>query len=137
MIGGDDNYKENEQDESFLSQWAWTKICPQFTEDDMNGVKSFIFSWDESHNPIHEEALQFYLDPTNSGQKFVPRPRPPKPIESPPEASQDRQLPPGPSHTEFKSDSASPREPLAHQQGHIQKRSKFKPYERFGTAEKC
>ena len=73
MIGGDDNYKENEQDESFLSQWAWTKICPQFTEDDMNGVKSFIFSWDEHHNPIHEEALQFYLDPTNSGQKFVPR----------------------------------------------------------------
>ncbi|XP_031570339.1 uncharacterized protein LOC116304709 [Actinia tenebrosa] len=78
VIGGDDNYKDQgERDKSVLSRWAWRKICSQFTEDYVNGVKSFIFSWEEDHHPIHEEALEFYLDPTLRGTQFVPRPKPP------------------------------------------------------------
>jgi hypothetical protein len=77
VIGGDDNYKDqSERDKSVLSRWAWHKICSQFTEEYLNGEKSFIFSWDESHHPIHEEALEFYLDPKKTGSLFVPRPKP-------------------------------------------------------------
>ncbi|XP_031570343.1 uncharacterized protein LOC116304711 isoform X2 [Actinia tenebrosa] len=73
VIGGDDNYKDQEErDKSPLSRWAWRKISSQFTEDYVNGVRSFIFSWEEDHHPIHEEALEFYLDP----KKFVPSPKP-------------------------------------------------------------
>jgi len=97
VIGGDDNYKADEH--AFLSQWAWRKIYSQFTEDFIDGTTSFIFSWDKEHKPIHEEALNFYLDPRKPKQKFVtrkpvvtqqepkpvppPTPSPPYPIDNP------------------------------------------------------
>ena len=78
VIGGDNNYGEEEVEMSFLSKWAWKKICSQFTEDYMDGTKSFIFSWDKQHRPIHEEALAFYLDANKDPKtKFVPTPSAP------------------------------------------------------------
>ncbi|XP_048589106.1 uncharacterized protein LOC5503224 isoform X2 [Nematostella vectensis] len=81
VIGGDDNYKtQEERDTSVLSQWARGKVSSQFMEEYMNGSRSFIFSWDEHHHPIHEDALQHFLDPGKTDE-FVPKPRPlpPKP----------------------------------------------------------
>ncbi|EDO32217.1 predicted protein [Nematostella vectensis] len=73
VIGGDDNYKtQEERDTSVLSQWARGKVSSQFKEEYMNGSRSFIFSWDKHHHPIHEDALQHFLDP----KIFVPKPRP-------------------------------------------------------------
>ncbi|XP_032227442.2 uncharacterized protein LOC5503217 isoform X2 [Nematostella vectensis] len=82
VIGGDDNYKtQEERDTSVLSQWARGKVSSQFKEEYMNGSRSFIFSWDEHHHPIHEDALQHFLDP----KIFVPKPRPtPLPCQSQP-----------------------------------------------------
>ncbi|EDO29142.1 predicted protein [Nematostella vectensis] len=78
VIGGDDNYKtQEERDTSVLSQWARGKVSSQFLEEYMNGSRSFIFSWDEHHHPIHEEALQHFLDPGKTDE-FVPKPRPPQ-----------------------------------------------------------
>ncbi|XP_048587986.1 uncharacterized protein LOC5499655 [Nematostella vectensis] len=78
VIGGDDNYKtQEERDTSVLSQWARGKVSSQFLEEYMNGSRSFIFSWDEHHHPIHEEALQHFLDPSKTDE-FVPKPRPPQ-----------------------------------------------------------
>ena len=54
----------------------------------MDGRQSFIFSWDEKHRMIHEEAMRHFLDPGKRGSKFEytpPRPLP-KPIE--PKATQ-------------------------------------------------
>lgn len=36
----------------------------------MDGRKSFVFSWDEKHRPIHEEALKHFFDPSKNGEKF-------------------------------------------------------------------
>ena len=91
VIGGDSYYKdEDEEDQSVISRWAKRKVASQFNEEYLDGRKSFIFSWDTKHRPIHEEALRHYLDPSKNGVKFVytptpkPLPRPPEPESIPP-----------------------------------------------------
>nr|XP_058946161.1 uncharacterized protein LOC131774155 [Pocillopora verrucosa] len=72
VISGDKNYKsKSEEDQFFLSQWAKDNISPQFRTDLVDGRKSFIFSWNQKHRPIHEKALLHYFDPDKSGQKFT------------------------------------------------------------------
>ena len=71
VIGGDDNYKnEDEEDREFISRWAKRKISSQFTEEFLDGRKSFIFSWDAKHRKIHEKALVHFFDPNKKGQTF-------------------------------------------------------------------
>ena len=71
VIGGDDSYKdENEEDTAFISRWAKRKISSQFSEDLIDGRKSFIFSWNQEHREIHEEALVHFLDQRKRGEKF-------------------------------------------------------------------
>ena len=95
VIGGDSYYKdEDEEDRFVISRWSRRKVASQFNEEYLDGRKSFIFSWDTKHRPIHEEALRHYLDPSKKGFKFVYTPKP-KPLPRPPEpefipsASQD------------------------------------------------
>ena len=38
----------------------------------MDGRQSFIFSWNDGHRPIHEEALLHFFDPNKEEKKFVP-----------------------------------------------------------------
>ena len=74
VIGGDDNYKDEEEKQgSVLSRWAYRQVSSQFDEKLMDGRKSFIFSWEKEHRPIHEEAMIHFLDPHNKKQKFVPK----------------------------------------------------------------
>ena len=76
VIGGDDNYKNTEEEEtSVLSRWARRKVSSQFKEEFLDGRKSFIFSWNKEHRPIHEEAMLHFLDPGKNGEIFVPEPR--------------------------------------------------------------
>lgn len=71
VIGGDDSYKDkNEEDTAFISRWAKRKISSQFSEDLIDGRKSFIFSWNQEHREIHEEALVHFLDQRKGGEKF-------------------------------------------------------------------
>ena len=71
VIGGDDSYKdENEGDTAFISRWAKRKISSQFSEELIDGRKSFIFSWNQKHRPIHEEALVHFLDERKREEKF-------------------------------------------------------------------
>ena len=85
VIGGDSYYKdEDEEDRSVISRWARRKVASQFNEEYLDGRKSFIFSWDTKHRPIHEEALRHYLDPSKKGFKFVYTPKP-KPLPRAPE----------------------------------------------------
>ena len=71
VIGGDDNYNNrDEEDREFISRWAKRKMSSQFTEEFLDGRKSFIFSWDKKHREIHEEALVHFFDPIKKGQKF-------------------------------------------------------------------
>ena len=72
VISGDKNYKsKSEEDHFFLSQWAKDNISPQFRTELVDGRKSFIFSWNQKHRPIHEKALLHYFDPNKNGQKFA------------------------------------------------------------------
>ena len=85
VIGGDDNYKDaDEEDRDFISRWAKRKISSQFSEECLDGRKSFIFSWNKKHRDVHEAALLHYFDPSKKGQKFQyqppPRKQPPKPV---------------------------------------------------------
>ncbi|XP_078684625.1 uncharacterized protein LOC144918060 [Branchiostoma floridae x Branchiostoma belcheri] len=87
VIGGDDRYKDGEQDTSVLSTWAYHKIAAQFDDTYLDGRRGFVFSWDERHNPVHQEALGSYLRAITSGQPglqqpFTPTP-PPKPLPKP------------------------------------------------------
>ena len=77
VIGGDDNYKdEDEKEKHFLSRWAReTAISRQFRAEFLDGRRSFIFSWNKKHRPVHEEALLHYFDPSKKGQKFVYKPK--------------------------------------------------------------
>ena len=76
VIGGDDSYKdENEKDTAFISRWAKRKISSQFSEDLIDGRKSFIFSWNQEHREIHEEALVHFLDQRKRGEKFEYQPK--------------------------------------------------------------
>ena len=81
MIGGDQHYTdEDEKERSVISRWARGKVASQFAEEYLDGRKSFIFSWNEKHREIHEQALLHYFDPSKKGQKFVYQPKPkPKP----------------------------------------------------------
>ncbi|XP_073256055.1 uncharacterized protein [Porites lutea] len=80
VIGGDNNYRdEDEQGRSVISRWAKRKVASQFGEEYLDGRQSFIFSWNEKHRPIHEEAMRHYLDPGKRGSKFeytLPKPLP-------------------------------------------------------------
>lgn len=80
MIGGDDNYKDHddEKDRDVLSRWARVKkgISRQFPLEFQDGRKSFVFSWNQKHRPIHEEALLHYFDPCKRGHMFEYRPKP-------------------------------------------------------------
>ena len=77
VIGGDSNYQnEGEEARSVISRWAKKKVASQFGEEYLDGRQSFIFSWNEKHRPIHEEAMQHFLDPDKRGFKFEWRPRP-------------------------------------------------------------
>ncbi|XP_019647192.1 PREDICTED: uncharacterized protein LOC109487629 [Branchiostoma belcheri] len=99
VIGGDDRYKAGEQDTSVLSTWAYHKIAAQFDDTYLDGRRGFVFSWDERHNPVHQEALGSYLRAITAGkrglhQPFKPTP-PPKPLPKPepilpPSASTDQ-----------------------------------------------
>ena len=81
VIGGDSYYKdEDEEDRFVISRWARRKVASQFNEEYLDGRKSFIFSWDTKHRPIHEEALRHYLDPSKKGFKFAYTPKP-KPLQ--------------------------------------------------------
>ena len=84
MIGGDSYYRdENEETRSVISRWARRKVASQYREEYMDGRQSFIFSWDEKHRMIHEEAMRHFLDPGKRGSKFEYTPSRPssKPIE--------------------------------------------------------
>ena len=89
VIGGDDNYRdEDEEDQVVISRWAKRKISSQFKEEFLDGSKSFIFSWNKRHRPIHEEALRHFFDTSKKGQKFAYQPKPKqggssKPAQSP------------------------------------------------------
>ena len=85
VIGGDSYYKdENEEARSVISRWARRKVASQFREECLDGRQSFIFSWDEKHRMIHEDAMRHFLDPGKRGSKFeyTPPRSLPKPIES-------------------------------------------------------
>lgn len=82
VIGGDTHYKDkNEQENFVMSRWVKMKLSSQFNEEDLDGRKSFIFSWDTKHRLIHEAAMQHFLDPNMNGVKFNYTP-PPKPQQS-------------------------------------------------------
>ena len=49
-------------------------MSSQFSDEFMDGRKSFIFSWDKEHRKIHEEALLHFFNPSKKGQKFEPQP---------------------------------------------------------------
>ena len=76
VIGGDDNYKDSaEKQSTVLSRWARRKVFSQFNDQFLDGRKSFIFSWNQEHRLIHEEAMLHFLDPNKKGEKFVPKPK--------------------------------------------------------------
>lgn len=78
VIGGDENYKDQTEMQSrVLSRWAFRKVSSQFDAKLIDGRKSFIFSWDEKHRSIHEEAMVHFLDPQKQEVIFVPKKLPP------------------------------------------------------------
>ena len=92
VIGGDTNYKdEDEGARSVISRWAKRKVASQFREEYLDGRQSFIFSWNEKHRPVHEEAMRHFLDPGKRGSKFEYTP--PKPLPKPIEPKVSRPLP--------------------------------------------
>jgi len=76
VITGDSNYKNSaEEQSSVLSRWAYHKVSSQFDEQFLDGRKSFIFSWDKEHRPIHEDAILHFLDAEKNGEIFAPEPK--------------------------------------------------------------
>ena len=74
VIGGDSNYKdEDDERQNVLSRWALRIVNLQLKEEFRDGRKSFVFSWNEKHRPIHEEALLHFFDPSKAGVKFAPQ----------------------------------------------------------------
>ena len=69
VIGGDEHYKEeDEKEKHFLSDWARkADFCRYFRAEDVDGRRSFIFSSNKKHRPVHEEALLHYFDPNKKG----------------------------------------------------------------------
>ena len=83
VIGGDDQYSdEGEEERTVISRWARRKVGSQFSDEFLDGRRSFIFSWNQQHREIHEEALLHYFDPIKKGQKFEYQPKP-KPVPLP------------------------------------------------------
>ena len=71
VIGGDNKYKgEDEEEREVISRWAKRKVFSQFSEEYLDGRKSFIFSWNKQHREIHEQALRHRFDPNKKGLKF-------------------------------------------------------------------
>ena len=71
VIGGDNKYKgEDEEEREVISRWAKRKVFSQFSEEYLDGRKSFIFSWNKQHREIHEQALRHHFDPNKKGLKF-------------------------------------------------------------------
>ena len=71
VIGADDNYKNEEEEErSVTSPWVRRIVCVQFNEEYLDGRKSFVFPWSEKHRQIHEEALMHFFNPDKNGEKF-------------------------------------------------------------------
>ena len=82
VIGGDKYYRdEDEKARSVISRWARRKVSSQFGEEFLDGRQSFIFSWNENHRLIHEEAMYHFLEPLKRGCKFEYTP--PKPLPKP------------------------------------------------------
>lgn len=74
VIGGDSNYKdEDDERQNVLSRWALRIVNLQLKEEFRDGRKSFVFSWNEKHRPIHEEALLHFFDPSKAGVRFIPQ----------------------------------------------------------------
>ena len=72
MITGDRNHAEEQGADAVLSHWARRQVSSQFSEEFLDGRKSFIFSWDKQHRAIHEEAILYYFDPCKKNETFVP-----------------------------------------------------------------
>ncbi|XP_058952417.2 uncharacterized protein [Pocillopora verrucosa] len=71
VIGGDSHYKNQEEEyQNVLSRWAHRIVSSQLKEEFRDGRKSFVFSWNEKHRAIHEQALLHFLDPKKAGVKF-------------------------------------------------------------------
>ena len=71
VIGGDKKYAtRDEKQNKFISQSALNAIKTQFPLKFIDGRQSFIFSWDDAHRQIHEEALLHYFDRSKRGKKF-------------------------------------------------------------------
>ena len=88
MIGGDSYYKDQDEKARFvISRWARRKVASQFRDEYLDGRESFIFSWDQKHRPIHEEALRHYLDPSKRGCMFEYTPLKPLPKPKEPEVT--------------------------------------------------
>ena len=82
VIGKDTYYQNKDEKARFvISRWAKRKVASQFGEEYLDGRQSFIFSWNEKHRLIHEEAMLHYLDPEKRGSKFEYTP--PKPLPKP------------------------------------------------------
>ena len=80
VIGGDNKYKgEDEEEREVISRWAKRKVFSQFSEEYLDGRKSFIFSWNKQHREIHKQALLHHFDPNKKGQKF--KYQPPLPVQ--------------------------------------------------------
>ena len=71
MITGDRNKAEEQGADVVLSYWARRQVSYHFSEEFLDGRKSFIFSWDKQHRAIHEEAMLNYFDPGTKNKKFV------------------------------------------------------------------
>ena len=82
IIGGDDNYKNEEEEErSVMSRWARRMVSSQLKGEFLDGRQGFVFSWNEKHRKIHEEALLHFFDPNKKGKKFQYQPSPALPSE--------------------------------------------------------
>jgi len=76
VITGDKKYESHiEEQGAVLSHWVRMQVSSQFSEEFLDGRKSFIFSWDKEHRPIHEEAMLHYFDPGKKNKKFVSEPK--------------------------------------------------------------
>ena len=98
VIGGDDNYGGvDEENREVISRWAKRKVSSQFSEECLDGRKSFIFSWNKQHREIHEQALLHHFDPNKKGQKFKYQPdqrkEQPKAATPPPTRSKEQITP--------------------------------------------
>ena len=77
VIGEDERYKnKDEEEKAFISHLGEREISLQVRRELMDGRKSFVFSWNKKHRPIHEEAMLHFLDTSKNGQAFVPKPKP-------------------------------------------------------------